>query len=166
MIDRNLRGNWQIFLEDAMMKPGETYHWPLSTPALMQIEGFQFTLEYDPNVLEIISVEEGILHDDNIGEHLRERGLLTASWQRNEGYSHGEKLFGLVVRTTKKAKLSELLKLGSGFTAAEAYNYANEDELINIELQYFEKAVSGLELYQNIPNPVTEQTIIPFYLPG
>jgi len=163
--DRDLNGNWQIFLEDAKMKPGEIYHLPLSTPDLNQVEGFQFTLDYDPQVLEIISVENGVLVDDNIGKHLRNRGMLTVSWQRNEQHTFEEKLFGLVVRSTKKAKLSELLQLGSRFTPAEAYNFDNEDELINIELQYFERAGSGLELYQNIPNPVTAQTIIPFNLP-
>ena len=35
----------------------------------------------------------------------------------------------------------------------------------NIELGYFSAVHPGMALYQNVPNPVTSQTIIPFDLP-
>jgi hypothetical protein len=70
-----------------------------------------------------------------------------------------------VVRATVDGQLSELLSVNSRYTAAEAYNPA--DELMDVALTFSGETVTdGFELYQNVPNPFQGQTMISFQLPA
>jgi hypothetical protein len=61
--------------------------------------------------------------------------------------------------------LSEVLRISSEYTGAEAYGTTGE--LLDVQLQIGEDLLGRDEyvLYQNVPNPFAERTTIGFYLP-
>ncbi|MEM9991867.1 MAG: T9SS type A sorting domain-containing protein, partial [Bacteroidota bacterium] len=82
---------------------------------------------------------------------------LTASWNET---ATTDAAFGLTFTATQDVILSEVLKLNSSRTAAEAYTTAGE--LQNVALNF---NVAGFALYQNTPNPFNEVTVVRFDLP-
>ena len=164
--DRSDRAQWQLLLEDTWMKAGQTYQLILAAPHLDQVSGFQFTLDFVADQLELLDVQPGLLGSEHLGQVLRQRGLLTASWERSAAPAGTRDLFTLVVRARTDGLASEGIRLSSAFTAAEAYDRTQDDQVMNIGLAYLGKTATGMALYQNVPNPVTAQTIIPFELPA
>jgi len=148
------------------MKAGQTYQLILAAPHLDQVSGFQFTLDFVADQLELLDVQPGLLGSEHLGQVLRQRGLLTASWERSAAPAGTRDLFTLVVRARTDGLASEGIRLSSAFTAAEAYDRTQDDQVMNIGLAYLGKTATGMALYQNVPNPVTAQTIIPFELPA
>ena len=74
--------------------------------------------------------------------------------------------FSLVVRAKSDALLSELMSIGSRYTAAEAYGTTGQQ--LDVQLTFGDDAVAnaGFELYQNTPNPFVGETQIGFNLPN
>ena len=73
-------------------------------------------------------------------------------------------------RAKADGQLSDLVKISSRVTKAEAYR-ANDDQKLDIALAFrtgLGVAVStvGFELYQNQPNPFVDRTVIGFHLPA
>jgi hypothetical protein len=81
----------------------------------------------------------------------------------NVTLTEDEILFTLVVKSTKKALLSELISLGSGITKAESYT--GDLHVAGVSLNIRNKSLSKIELFQNEPNPFKGQTTINFFMP-
>ncbi len=101
---------------------------------------------------------------ENLGTVQRRNGLLTVSWERGEQMQELDELFTLVVRAKQNGELADWVNLGSRFTAAQAYD-RDQNRIRDIDLGHFSAVHPGMALYQNVPNPVTSQTVIPFDLP-
>jgi len=125
---------------------------------LSGVAGYQFTL----NVAnaEILDIVPGIAAEENFGVFAKE-GVITTSW--NGEASEGT-LFSLVVRATADTKVSDVLSVGSRYTAAEAYS--TSDDLLSVALQVDGTATAEAtnELFQNNPNPFKGETVIGFNL--
>lgn len=63
------------------------------------------------------------------------------------------------------AKLSQVLGVSSRITTAEAYD--RYDGLMDVGIDFATGVIAKVpfELYQNVPNPFREETMISFYLP-
>lgn len=131
------------------------------TADLEGIEGYQFTLEFDPSALEFVRIEEGLAGEENFNTRQAKEGVIMTSWI-DEGMI-GESLFGLVFKKKSDAPLKNLITISSKVTAAEAYKNST---LIDVNLQ-FEEVVENTDiiLLQNTPNPFQESTLIEFNLP-
>ncbi len=167
---RSLNGTLELDVEEIAMTQGETYRVPVSAAALTEVEGYQFTLEFDRTALEITDIEPGLVTAANFGWNFAERGLITTSWNWTGStvptdWTGEEVLFTLVVRANADDNLSEGLDISSRFTAAEAYE-RNTGNLRNLALVFNEIEVENgsNELFQNTPNPVRNQTVISFQL--
>ena len=70
----------------------------------------------------------------------------------------------LNVRAKEDVELSEVLRISSEYTKAEAYR---EGEQLDVQLSFVEgaEAQGAFRLYQNQPNPWKEATVIGFMLP-
>ncbi|MFK7806520.1 MAG: T9SS type A sorting domain-containing protein, partial [Saprospiraceae bacterium] len=75
-------------------------------------------------------------------------------------------VFTVTFTANADVKLSEVLNFNSRYTAAEAYNA--DLELMNVELRFNEAltVAEGYNLYQNMPNPFRQETVIGFDLPA
>ncbi|MDV7397570.1 cohesin domain-containing protein, partial [Arthrospira platensis SPKY1] len=112
--------------EDLKLSAGELVEVPVRARDIAQVEGFQFTLGFDPSAMQYAGLEPGALPAlgmDNFGTRFGDEGFITASWNgKSEGLSGEEVLFTLRFRTLRGGQLSEMLSLQSMYVAAEAYD--------------------------------------------
>ncbi|MCB9081759.1 MAG: T9SS type A sorting domain-containing protein [Lewinellaceae bacterium] len=163
---RSFQGNWTITTAEQQLTAGNEYRIEFTAPA-SEIEGYQFTLNFDQTKVELIDIESGIAQDEHFGV-FAEEGMITTSWN---GEAKDGRLFSLILRARADATLSEVINLGGGRdamhrvpTMAEAYQGTT---LLNVGLA-FSQAIQPqgqFGLYQNIPNPFQGQTLIGFTLP-
>jgi len=160
-------GNLELLAEDIDLQQGETYTVDFSVADLAAIQGYQFTLHYDPASLEFVDLVNGVAAEEHFGI-FPERGVLTTSWNPTDLSTPppgDTRLFSLVLKAKEEAALSSTLHLSSALTPAEAYS--TDDELLGVTLKFGagKTAAAGFELYQNEPNPFDGQTVIGFNLP-
>ena len=163
--DRTLNGTFHLAVEDIDLKTGNTYTVAFTGEDMANIQGFQGTLQWTD--LELLDLEYGAATSANFGLMYANQGMLTTSWNQPSGSSvaDGEVLFSLVLRASRDAKLSELLQVSSRYTMAEAYQGETTTDL---GLSFSSTAASPgtFVLYQNVPNPFAEGTMIAFDLPA
>jgi hypothetical protein len=156
-------------VSDAQLIAGNQYRVDFRASNFDDITGYQFTLNFDQNALNVLNVESGALEvtGDNFGLNQVNKGIVTTSWNTGEGMSidQNEVVFSLIVEAKNGANLSDVMTVSSRVTSAEAYNSA--DQIHDVSLNFEEgKAVEvGFALYQNEPNPFKETTQVGFNLP-
>ena len=171
---RSLSGTFQFQLKEQELRTGQEYRIPFTAEQLNNIQGYQFTLNYEG--LELVDIEYGLAKEENFG--FLEKGILTTSWhlpsRQTVDQAKDEPLFTLVVRSQKDAKLSDLLRINSRYTQAEAYSATNE--LLDVALTFedgngrhledsFHLRPDAFHLEQNQPNPWSDKTSIGFQMP-
>ena len=155
---RSLAGTFNMNVAEQELKAGNEYTIDINAEDLSTVAGYQFTL----NVAnaEIVDVVSGIASEEHFGVFAKE-GVITTSWN-GEAETEGT-LFSLVVRATADTKVSDVLTVNSRYTAAEAYNTA--DEVLGVALNVNgATATAANELFQNNPNPFKGETVIGFNL--
>ena len=75
-------------------------------------------------------------------------------------------MVSLTFQATTDIKLSEVLTINSRYTKAEAYNNDYEVMDVNILVEGTNGVTTQTELYQNRPNPFSNETTFGFYLDG
>ncbi|MDQ3141359.1 MAG: cohesin domain-containing protein [Bacteroidota bacterium] len=144
---------------------------PVQVMAKSTIAGYQFTLKFDPRVLEFVGVNGGAsnIQDEHIGTSRIQDGFLTFSWNNNDAIviNENENVFTLKFKALSKGQISNYVHINSAITSAEAYN-ANLEEM-DVQLSF--RTQTGIVadavpvLYQNQPNPFSDQTVIGFEMP-
>ena len=160
-----------LFLEmdDVALKAGFEYRIPFKAKDLAQIQGYQFTIDFQPNLLqlnEVISGEPINMGQNNFGLTQTELGKVTTSWENTGAIRTNDEtvLFTLVFEAQQAVDLSDAIGISSSITLAEAYD--SSDEVMDVRLQFSNQQQSrNLRLFQNRPNPFRDQTIISFQLP-
>ncbi|MCB9081090.1 MAG: T9SS type A sorting domain-containing protein [Lewinellaceae bacterium] len=157
---RSFNGNLGVAVADRALVAGNEYTVDFTAADLAGVDGYQFTLNFDRNAVELVDIVSGIATEDNFGVFAQE-GVITTSWN---GEAKGGVLFSLVLRAKADGQLSNALNLNSRYTAAEAYKAG---EVLNVGLNFTNgvAAATGFELYQNTPNPFQGETMIGFNLP-
>ena len=147
---------------DQEVSVGEIIDMDISIPE--PLSGFQWTME--TNGIEfngITDVNNGV-GEQHVG--ILPNGIITMSWNQDLVTEEMEKgpEFTISWKVTGQSNLSEMIRLTSSVTQAEAYTPSGE--IVDIRLVFEGEAeVSEFALYQNIPNPWKEETVIGFDLP-
>jgi subtilisin-like proprotein convertase family protein len=149
-------GTFTFDVNEKVFAAGEEVKATFNAATIAQMEGYQFTLGYDKDALELANIEGS---NENFG--MVENGSITSSWNGNAQSS--DNLFTLVFKAKKAGNLSEVLNINSKFTAAEAYTKSGEYN--NVALN-FNGAQNKFALYQNQPNPFMGRTVVGFSLPA
>jgi hypothetical protein len=167
--ENRLANTFYLEVEDRLVEAGAYVTVPFSAVDLKNIAGYQFTLNFNPDLATFIDVEPGNLDDltmENFAFFLEE-GAITTVWN-GQAPALDQPVFNLTLKAQRSIRLSELFSVNSRITNAEAYSQALEP--MNVDLRF--KAEDGspdaglaYELYQNTPNPFAQQTIISFQLP-
>ncbi|MEL7121519.1 MAG: T9SS type A sorting domain-containing protein, partial [Bacteroidota bacterium] len=165
---RNLNGLFEIDVEDRSLKAGETYEVVLTTEEMPTTQGFQFTLTFDPALVSLADVKFGLLQRENIGLTHTDDGAITVSWNDPSGRvmnAANTELITLQLQAVADVELNEVLGISSRYTMTEAYAVTGNTE--DIALTFSSGVITGLsyELYQNVPNPFVQSTMIGFNLP-
>ncbi|MFM8361373.1 MAG: hypothetical protein ACKOA4_01625, partial [Haliscomenobacter sp.] len=163
-------GSLALHAPEMVLEAGQTYQIPLRT-ATADLEGFQFTLAFDPSAVELSSVAPAMARSEHISV-FSEEGLIATSWIRPGLHAATQDtLFVCTVRAKKEALLSEVLQLNGRIAAPEAYRQNGDVLALALHLDPPRKADilpgARFELFQNFPNPFYGQsTSIPFFLPA
>ncbi|MBI1225498.1 MAG: HYR domain-containing protein [Bacteroidetes bacterium] len=163
--ERNHFDDLALHVNNVLVEEGQEFTVPFTTDGF-EVVGFQFTLNFDTEKLEFLSVEDGVVSSENFGYSLLDKGAISASWNQPDGSSFRfeHSVFGITFRAKQNGALKEMLSINSRFTAAEAYSEKQEN--MGVILDFAEgKNKSDFELYQNTPNPFGETTKIAFNLP-
>ncbi|MEO7176334.1 MAG: HYR domain-containing protein [Saprospiraceae bacterium] len=159
----------RLDLDDQRLRKGQEYQIPIKALDFNEVDGFQFTLNFDPSVVEIIGVDGKALDisEENIGRSFLADGMMTASWNGKEAtsFKDGEQLFSLNIRMKESSNLSDLIRVSSDFTRAEAYRTGGEIQELNLHFEGQSIVDAQYELFQNVPNPWSKETVIGFRLP-
>jgi hypothetical protein len=158
--DRTLNGQYNFEVENTELKAGNVYTVPFTGADMASVEGYQLTLALAG--AELVDIEYGVAEAANFGLRFANEGLITTSW--NGEAIATDVLFSLVIRATVDAELSDVIKVSSRYTAAEAYG---NGQTMNVGVNFSNGVVAeaGFEVYQNTPNPCAADSMIGFYLP-
>lgn len=170
VVDNSNNNVYYLRTDDYSFDAGETVELVLSAAdELDEVQGFQFTLQFDPNVLALEDIEWAQLQSEHANIAMADEGIITISWNaedKNEDFEQGELSFmSIRFNALNQAKVSEVLGITSKITKAEAYGF--NDEARGIALNFMPKQVASDEFFleQNRPNPFGDQTIIGFQIP-
>lgn len=154
--------------EDQLLEAGASITWPLELQQLENLLGFQFTLSFDPELVQIEQFVPGLLAHDHVGLRFSEEGAMTFSWNQpqDEAFSRERiRAFSLKLRANRTVRLSEVFRISSSITNAEAYRDLDEPTGLSLHFEGALPEAKQLKLYQNRPNPFGAYTIIAFDLP-
>ena len=174
-IDDRSGETFKFRLDNRAVHAGEVFSVPFKASDFNNRQAYQMTIGFDPNVVELVDIQTGVLpnlNSGNFGTAQLADGYLTTLWVSVDPLTlpEGEVLFTLTFRALhNSAALSDVLRPGSEITFAEALDvYGNS---MNIEFD-FEQALgnpdldgTAFALFQNQPNPFREETTIGFRLP-
>jgi hypothetical protein len=169
-------GEIGVNIGEASGKEGELISVPVSVDQFAAIAGYQFTLNWNPEVMEYEGYSKGAT-DVHVGETLAEQGKLIFSWNDAKGGAltlpDGSLAFNLNFRLKAAEGKETALILNSDAVNAEAYNDALEFLSITSESGKVkvigESGTSGaaaedVMALQNYPNPFSGKTTISFEL--
>jgi hypothetical protein len=159
-----------LVVEDRLLKSGETIEIPISVLNYSGLAGYQFTLHFNPAaaVFQNISFpSNSVLNPDWFGLQHADQGFISHVW--HEPYSRsmepGAHLFSIGLRATMDIMLSEILSIERDILYPEAYGL-DEDRIRAVRLGIGgETEDRDFAVFQNLPNPFSEGTIIPVQIP-
>lgn len=172
-------GILNLWAPNRPIRAGEIVEIPLTSDNFESIAAYQLGLSFDFTKLdfvELVSAENPALAKIALNDKQADEGVLRMSWFDVNGQSitlqPNEKLFTLrFVARADMNDLAQALTVSSRYIRSEAYN--NAAEQLKIQLNFNnatttatkEEAAYGYKLYQNVPNPFNQRTMIGFDLP-
>jgi hypothetical protein len=174
--DRSFDGELNFDIQDRGLKAGETYRVDFKTNDFLNIFGYQFTLDFDETALELIDIIPGELDNlttENFGLAMLDEGIITSSWDnsKNTLHNNGTTLFSFTFLASTNTTLSDLIKITSEYTPAEAYqaDLNAGTQTLAVDLNFTEgQGMSSHDkfmVYQNKPNPFKDETAIAWEMP-
>jgi len=142
---------------------GQYLRYDFTSSNFNDIEGFQFTLDFDPSEMSYQFVRGSVLDitDEHVGFPESHIGHMTVSYDKIGGVSSSEDelLFSIVFKHT--GNLNQNVKTSSEVLVSQAYSTTDVFDLTS-QMSFSQ---TDIKLYQNSPNPWQESTEISFSLP-
>ena len=168
---RDEEGEVILQVNNVLLEKNKVSRIPIFAKNLEEITGFQFTLNFDSEQIELVNIEKNILEKENFGLKFQEEGAITCSWikENQNEISSKNPLFYLNFRAKSDLFLKNKLWINSKHTPVEAYNIKNK--IYSIDLLFEKNDVNLFShsdevlVFQNQPNPFKTSTEIKFYLP-
>ena len=169
-------------IKDVAFQKGDIKDIVISTETDIA-QAFQFTLNYDNRFLSFKAenTEGGAIKglDASNYAHFKTAGKLTFSWN---GETHAWKTFIIKMEALADVHLKDVLKMTSDLTPAEAYDDLGNPMPVRLKFENQNTRYTawtphtadseptdtegyGAVLFQNVPNPLHDETLIQFNLP-
>ncbi|MEP7196590.1 MAG: T9SS type A sorting domain-containing protein [Saprospiraceae bacterium] len=160
-----------LWIDDQAIESNQTYSIEFKVQDLLKVQGLQFTLHFNPEVLSYENFESGLIEllESNFGLNKVNEGKLTMSWNTDQllTMNPNQLIFKLKFKALRNSNLKNNLLISSEITEAEYYN----EELEAHPIELMMRSSSGMiqagifELIGAIPNPWSTHTEIQFRLP-
>jgi Dockerin type I domain len=169
----NTRGTKPILnieTEDIELKKGETKNlsFHLNDPSISGLTGVQFALNFDKNKANIAQVKQGEISNWTEASQnlIVSEGTLATAWSSAKAtrFDKNQTVFTLSITAKEDLKLSEITRQNAAFTEGLAYDAMGNE--LAIQLVFNKLGIKETDytysLGQNVPNPFTQETVIPF----
>jgi Dockerin type I domain/Secretion system C-terminal sorting domain len=158
-----------LSVDDKVLEKNKTYTIPIQmTPS---VTAFQYALTLDKNAVKLEGLTKGDLpnsSDNNFGL-FKTDNTITAAWSSNPtqklSTTDNFTLVNLSITAKETVRLSEILSFNSVYTEGVAYDERGNGKTIKLSFGNAAKVSEGVALYQNHPNPFSDETTISFNLP-
>jgi len=160
---RSGRWPWVLEYDNLTFQAGDLIIIPFYSRNYERISGYQFTMEFDPSMLEVLELRND---DDDSSEsihfHIESGEWISVSYgnEEIEDKTSDEQLFELVFEAKSDGILSEAIQLSSFVTESEAYRGYHEK--VAIQLEVIEDVKT--EIIRATPNPWVTETQIEFMI--
>jgi len=160
--------------EDQRVLPGQEVRLPVKVRDFRDVSGYQFTINWNPEVLEYVGVEHQAL-TGNYGLGKVSEGKITTTWQESRGQAatipNDSTVFILRFRAAGAWGSQSAIRFNSSLTTSEAYNrrlgyLSVVSSEATIRVGEPEVTRHSYELSTGEPNPFHESTLIRFSLPS
>jgi hypothetical protein len=163
-------------VQDKELVAGEMVEIDFNLHQIPDLAAFQFALQIDPNHLEYIAVSTSSAFPITTGDFGTVNiadGELRVLWSLAQGLEVSEQtpIFHLKLKALSTGqKLSELISINDLVMGAKSFSTNLEEKGVLLNFQSVSGTVNpfnnnGVQLYQNTPNPFSENTNIGFSLP-
>ncbi len=166
---RNSPVSISMGMKDQVLKSGETCIVQVNCDRMAEIDAMQFTLEWDPQLIDVIPISgSSLLTDIQWSTSHLLQGLLPVSWTK---YDHDDSqisspVLSLQISAKVNLMLSQAgLNIGESITPVEGVLTDGRRMEPHFTYLPLESTTTDLLVYQNRPNPFTRKSMIPFVLP-
>gem|GEM_PF-745728 len=164
--ERGTRTSYLIGVDEQEISKEATYEVVLTANDLYALQGLQFSLQFDPSVLDFQSFQAGLLSEDNVGLQQTKEGLIHVSWHDlSRSLDQNRVLMKLQFRGLREGQMSQVITITDQGILAEAYPHSGETMDIQLHFPNPSLREDNFELFQNEPNPFTQRTRVRFFLP-
>ena len=158
LLETEERGHQETFalsIIDQAFDAGAPVLLTLNAADLQKIQGYQFSLAFDTDILALDqTIDENQLSQLYGGHYnlqLKDRGLLATSWN-TEKEQLNSLLFTLPFRAKKSGTLSEAISINSSFIPMEAFDF--KEQLLDVSLTFEPIIEQSLDNEMTLfPNP-------------
>ncbi len=156
-----------INLANQTFQKGEVVKIPFVMEGNIALAACQFTMQFDTKLLDFQGFEKGNLEgvsEDIFNFNQLADGKIAAAWVNGTAseMQHNATLCYFTFVAKQSGDLAKAVDLNDAILAAEIYNF--EGKATPLDLKIDHKSADSFELYQNQPNPYTQQTTIGFKL--
>ncbi|MEZ4991306.1 MAG: T9SS type A sorting domain-containing protein [Saprospiraceae bacterium] len=166
---RTTNGSFALQMPDRKLVPGVSQRIDLTARDLAQLQAYQATFAFDPDLVEVTAVYSGLASTDHFNLTDLKEGLLHTAWHRPVGeesfLDEDAPLFTLELLANEEVNLSEVLRISRRGLPAEAIGSDEEVMDLQLEFQAEVTTAAGFAVEQNTPNPFRQQTQIRYSLP-
>lgn len=158
-------------VDDKIISPESNIVVDFKAEDLNAFLSYQFTIDYNIDKLRFKAILPGELNqlsEGNFGIFER-HGMITTSWDGSADLDDSKVLFSLEFEGLDHSNLRDELSISSRKTSKEAVR--TNGELYGVDLKFIgegdDKILSENQmLYQNYPNPFSDETMVSYYVPG
>ncbi|NOT37757.1 MAG: T9SS type A sorting domain-containing protein [Saprospiraceae bacterium] len=132
---------------------------------ISELQGFQFTIEMDPSLVEIIGVQGNTeigISEDHFNTANLHKGIISVSWNGTNS-SRQNNLFTLRIKSKVSGKVSDVVRISSKLTTALCVDKIGEEG--KVQLRTFNGQGDEIIILQNEPNPWKNTTSVGIILP-
>jgi len=156
-----------FFVSNQKFEKGKRVEIDFTSDNFQEILGYQSTIHFDENALELAEIIAGnAISEKDFGTTFLNEGMLTTSWHSStaKSFAPDEVLFTLVFNTKEIGEVASSIWINGSLTPAEAYQKDGNPLGVKLELNNALQDAQ-IQLFQNEPNPFSNQTVIKFFLP-
>ena len=165
--NRNIGGVTKLTVEEKNYQEDQNTDIVISLNDLKMIDGFQTELQLDTRYVDVLDIEslDASFGENNMNLIDIEDGVIKISWNKTGGMNDNVDLFKISLRVKSDVWTSDFITIGQDRLLPEAYT---TDDIINeldIEFKISDVTYDDMIVYQNMPNPWVEKTVVKYYLP-